>query len=825
MNRKETDRQQPNAAWRWRVTLSGAVLLWERLWRALWPVVALVGLFAALVLFDALPLLPGWLHMSALAGFAGAVGFFLWRELGRLRLPGYATARRRLERRNRLAHRPLETLDDSLAVGAAVDPVARALWRRHQRQLRESVTGLRIGAPSPKLIRRDPFAIRFALSLALVLAIVAAGIDAPERLRRALTPQWAGASASVAVALDAWIAPPAYTGQPPIFLASTAPGTPTRPADEIITVPEGSIFIAQVSGASTAPEIETFDAAGPAASFEPTGPDSFRARLVLNRNGAVAVRSGATSLGSWEITVVPDLPPTVAFLSDPGQTVLGALKIDYQASDDYALSSVKATIRRPGAAAGGDRTITFELPLPGGNAREATGSGYQDLTPHPWAGLEVKVHLTARDGRGQSGSSGAISIVLPERIFEHPVARAIIEQRKLLTADPKEARDPVAGTLSEIAWDTGAYNDDIVVFMALISASRRLEYSSAPDWLERIQEILWDTALHLEDGNVTLAQRELRRLQQELMEALANGAPDEELERLLDELQAALDELLDALAAMQQMPNMAGLPVDPDALMLDRRDLQAMIERLRELMRSGAREAARDMLAQLQNLLENLRNGQMAQQQQGFSEAMEMLNSLQELLQAQQELLDRTFNESQRRRQQGGQPGEPQADPGQGDSADTVLQEALRRQLGELMRQLGEMTGDIPRPFGRAERAMRQSTDALRADRPGAAVGPQTEALDQLQEAARMATEQLMQQFGAGQGQARGMPNRQFGQQDPFGRSTDANQGFQQGDVEIPSQSEVQRARRILKELRRRAGERNRPALERDYIDRLLKQF
>jgi hypothetical protein len=43
--------------------------------------------------------------------------------------------------------------------------------------------------------------------------------------------------------------------------------------------------------------------------------------------------------------------------------------------------------------------------------------------------------------------------------------------------------------------------------------------------------------------------------------------------------------------------------------------------------------------------------------------------------------------------------------------------------------------------------------------------------------------------------------------------------------VEIPSESDVQRARRILDELRRRAGERNRPALERDYIDRLLKQF
>lgn len=121
---------------------------------------------------------------------------------------------------------------------------------------------------------------------------------------------------------------------------------------------------------------------------------------------------------------------------------------------------------------------------------------------------------------------------------------------------------------------------------------------------------------------------------------------------------------------------------------------------------------------------------------------------------------------------------------------------------------------------------MRRSTEGLRADRPGEAVGPQTEALDLLQQGARMATEQLMQQFGGMPGQARGRPGRrQFGQQDPFGRTMDGVNGMNQGGVEIPTESDVQRARRILEELRRRAGERDRPLLERDYIDRLLKKF
>jgi uncharacterized protein DUF4175 len=35
----------------------------------------------------------------------------------------------------------------------------------------------------------------------------------------------------------------------------------------------------------------------------------------------------------------------------------------------------------------------------------------------------------------------------------------------------------------------------------------------------------------------------------------------------------------------------------------------------------------------------------------------------------------------------------------------------------------------------------------------------------------------------------------------------------------------MQKAREILDELRRRAGERDRPQFERDYIDRLLQRF
>jgi len=60
---------------------------------------------------------------------------------------------------------------------------------------------------------------------------------------------------------------------------------------------------------------------------------------------------------------------------------------------------------------------------------------------------------------------------------------------------------------------------------------------------------------------------------------------------------------------------------------------------------------------------------------------------------------------------------------------------------------------------------------------------------------------------------------------DPFGRTEGGNGKGTNGEVKVPSVSDLQRAREILLELRKRAAERGRPQQELDYIDRLLKQF
>jgi hypothetical protein len=165
-----------------------------------------------------------------------------------------------------------------------------------------------------------------------------------------------------------------------------------------------------------------------------------------------------------------------------------------------------------------------------------------------------------------------------------------------------------------------------------------------------------------------------------------------------------------------------------------------------------------------------------------------------------------------------------------GDAA--AQQEALRHGLGEIMRQMGDGLGEIPDPLGRAERAMNDAARALRQSEPGEAIGPQTEALDQLQQAAREFAQQMQQRLGnsLGQGDARddepgSGEGREGADRDPLGRPLPNSGAFDQGDVKIPDNNTMQRVRDILDELRRRAGERDRPPLELDYIDRLLQRF
>ncbi|MEO1092759.1 MAG: DUF4175 family protein, partial [Pseudomonadota bacterium] len=126
-----------------------------------------------------------------------------------------------------------------------------------------------------------------------------------------------------------------------------------------------------------------------------------------------------------------------------------------------------------------------------------------------------------------------------------------------------------------------------------------------------------------------------------------------------------------------------------------------------------------------------------------------------------------------------------------------------------------------------SELEMRGAEQALGQGQPGQATGPQGQALDLLQQGAGELMEQMQQQLGQmpGQGPNAGMGPPLRGTRDPLGRPVRNDGGFTPYGVEVPEQPDLGTARDVLRELHRRAGERDRPAPELDYIERLLRRF
>lgn len=805
-------------------------MFWERAWPALWPAVGVAGLFLAIALLGLLSAVPGWLHGLLLLGFAAVFASRMWRGIRHIQPPTDAEARRRLETDSNLPHRPLTVIEDRPAVGV-VDPETDRLWRQHLAQAAAAARHIHLRWPHPNLAGRDPFALRMALGVLLIIGIFAAGSDAANRITGAFTPNLQALADGPATSLELWITPPDYTNLPPRLLASADPkatATPGDTGDGDIAVPVGSTLLAQVSHARRTPRLRIGEASH---DLTPVSADGWQIEASLDDIGAQSMRVDASgrTVGEWRINVLPDTPPEISFVESPAGTSSDTLQLSYDGADDHGIVEVTAEITWPGEVGSGSfKPIAIELPLPRPDPRAGSAVSVHDLTEHPWAGLEVDVRLTATDGRRQTGHTDRLAVLLPERSFNHPVAREIIEQRRVLALSPDSRRE-VARSLHNIGSIPQRFDNDVVVFLALMSARSRLVHAPGTQDVTPILSQLWNTALRLEDGALSLTQRELARLQEQLQQAIEDGASDEEIQALMEELRAALDRYLEALAqnlsqALEGM-DLSLLPEAGDELnIIDQQAIQELLEQLEQMARLGDTESVEQLLERMQQMLQALRDAPNQLQQQSNSPAQEMLRDLQDVVRRQQELQDDVFQRNQR----GERLSEEEAQH---------LREAqneIRRQLGELMRRLGEMTDQIPENLGNAEDAMGDAEGALEGgDLPGA-LGDQARALAELQQGAQSMALQMLRQPGQGQGQGPGQQQglAQPGEEgfDPLGRRLPSENEDQPFGVDSSQQGigdgeQARRALEILDELRSRALDRSRPALERNYLERLLRRF
>lgn len=846
-------------------------LYFERLWPRLWLILGLAGLFLIVSLVGLWPLLPFGLHVAVLGAFGLAVVVALGLA-ARVRFPGHEEGVRRIERVSGVPHRPASSYEDTITANAD-DPRTKAIWQAHRARLAAALSRLRVGKPHPRTDRADPIALRALMVLGVVALLALVGDGAADRLGSAF--RFDRAAMLAEVRLDAWVTPPSYTGRPPLMLADGAKGT-TAPADaaKLVEVPERSLLIVRSSGrglgslalevlAEGIAEKEFIEPQKPkAGETARSGSDIAELRYELNASAEVRVLASGAELARWAFYVTPDETPKIALTKDPARTRRGSLRLDYSMEDDYGVISAEAKVKRlpekkepvdpalkwarPDVLQGPrppyERPPKLTLRLPTSTTKEA--QTYIDFGPHPYAGREVILTLEARDVAGNVGRSEPVRIVLPKRRFTKPLARAVVEQRAKLLDDPRY-RDQVLRALDALTLAPDGFIDSASIYLGLRAAYRRLQRDNSRSGLKSVTDGLWELALRIEDGDLSDAERALREAQDKLAEALEKGAPDSEIDQLMQELRDALSKYVEQLAKNAPKDQLPPDGLDQQNQMLSQQDLDRMMQDLENMARAGSRDQAQQMLNQLRDMLERLQAGQMSQKEaQRGQMMMKKLDELGDIVGQQQRLMDETYRENRRQAQRSphgmmpgnqgqqrdsrGQRGQSQrgrgAQQGQGGGPQkqgpglSDQQRQLREELERLRQALGELGADSEE-LKNAREAMRNAERALEEGNTNAALGDQSEALEQMRQGAQRMAEGMQQGGASRMGQNGDMPR------DPLGRP----QRFQGPDagnsVKVPDEIDMQRAREILEELRRRLAQPARPPLELDYFERLLRRF
>lgn len=836
--------------------LSRVTIFAERLWSILLFPFCIIGLFAAASWFGLFRLMPFWANIIVLMLFAATLVYAL-SPIIKLRLPSNVEADQRLEEDNQIPHQGLAIHDQEISQN---DPVALMLWTEHQRRMLEKLDSVRQGSLRSDTDIRDPYGFRALVLLLLVTGFSYSFSGQSGTVLDAFSKPSRLAKQTNLVRVDAWIKPPSYVNQAPIFLKNL-------PSDKPIPIPENSQIVVRLAG-----KIETITApkfilsGGSIIAFEegPEGQSQNALSYVLTPayDGELRI----SDRQSWQLSITRDMPPSIEFSTFPEQALNGALELSYFAKDDHGIASAKAIIEP--LYLPNDHALPlyefpeFELQLPRRNSEDGLASTNYDLTEHPLAGEDAVITLIVTDHAGQETRTEGLEVILPERQFVSSLANSMLEQRKILAFDAYDL--PRAIELNDaLTFLPEETIPNIRDYLLIKTAREGMSLAYSDESLLRWVDDLWSIALLLEDGDLSLAEQRFKNAQKALSEALEEGASEEEIAELMDELRDAMDEYLQQLA-QNDNANQQQQTQQQNAQELEAQDLNDMLNQIEEMAESGNREQAQRMLNELQNMMNNMQANRQQQQQSGEqSEIEQQLNELGEILREQQRLLDQTYQqqlntENQLREQQRqlqsqentsptwerNQPQNQQRPQGnqqeltEQELADALeqlkeRQQALQDQLEQLLEQMEQQGLEPTEGLGEAADAMGDAAGELSNGQTGQAGEEQGRAIQALREGAQQMLNQLQQQMQAQQGQQQGEgQGQQQGQngngqgRDPLGRRSGGDrEGIygQNPNSNFDDATNVQRARKILEIIRKRLGENFRLEFEKDYLERLLK--
>jgi uncharacterized protein (TIGR02302 family) len=826
--------------------LAQGALVFERFARTITPALIVIGFFVALSWTGLWLGAPTWLRILGVSAFIGALVGALT-QLRAFSWPSAGQARDALDAGD--ADAPAAALADALANSG--DPRTQGLWRLHRLRAERLAATLQPVMPSPRLWTVD----RHALGALAVLALCATGLLAgPEKYARvAAAFDWRWRAGDGAPSrIDAWIDPPAYTGKPPIVLALQNPAA----SEDAIPAPVGSSIIVRAANAAalrvgTQGGIETAPAS---ASADAAAKEQ---RFTLRGDGRLNISRESGEIAHFALRAIPDLPPRITPLGSPQNNLHGSFVLSYRIEDDYgardALVAATPAASEPSASVHPlVQPPSGSLDLPAGPGGLGEAKTTLDWSDSPYAGARVDLTLRVHDEGGNEGQTVLRNYVLPGRVFKNPLALALVEQRRNLALDAGK-KDKTLAAIDALMIAPEIFTPDPKIYLGLRFAHDSLRHAHNDPELVAVVDFLWEMALQIEDGDASQAERDLRAAEKALRDALKHGASPEEIAKLTEQLQKALDQYLNA---MQANAAKNGKPSESDpgnGQSVTPKDLKSMLDQLAQAAKDGDKDAAMDLLDRMREMLENLKTAEQSEQANQAAQKRRMMRDVDNLMREQQKLRDDTFSQergnpkgfdpdSSQDEAQDGQGENPQdrASPpsgggkgkkqGQrGASPQDQGEQAAQDELGQRQNQLEEKLNALRRRAesqspGKSEGlsdaadAMKQAEEALKQGDDESAVGAQGRALEGLRKGAAEMAKQGDEngppddQEEGGDKNGKGMKGQNG--EGPFGRAN------KQNNIDATA---AQKARKVLEELRRRLSDPSRAREELDYLERLIR--
>ena len=774
--------------WSARISLlterSAASFHWVFIWTA---VFAILSLFAIGSIW-----FSGIFWIGFIALFYVGTRKFCW--------PTDTDIRMRLEKETGILHRPLTSMEDTPASKLSGDPLL--FWQKELERKEKSRDRLGFASPVLNFVKKDPYALRVAITLLLIVSFVWAGASATDNLQRAFLPTSFAVDLEKSPTFKLTITPPPYTRKPQVQLAGRT--------KEPLQVPQGSTIRVLAHSYIGHLTLKTGDQ-----------------ELDLLRDGDTDIFQGETTIPPTEeikitqfglprltipITFVKDQAPIISLRETPHAIRNAQLRFPLTVQDDYGLKLIRlrailAPDQKPMPLLG--RPVFEEQSvIAASNGKPVDLAPLFDLSGHPWAGLKVTLLIEGDDFAGNTAQAEPVEIVLPERDFRHPVARDIVVARKFLITNGITSSSRTALGLDLLLQKPDRFGWDIVATLALRSSSSRLLYTPGIETAENVLTTLWLAALRLEDGNLTDTQAELRRALDNLRQAVQEKKSPQEIAALMQKYREALTNYMQTLQkeVQKRMANGEITPLDPSMMgqTLDFSQLGDFLEQLEQEMMNGDMESALEKLEKLQEMSEVLNPAMAQPMPEDMKQAMKSLQDLQKIIDQQQALLDKT------RSSKSSKPEDLNKD-----------QQSISQQTDEMEKQAKEGGAALPDSVDRAQESMSQSSSELSKGNAPGSIPHQQQALDRLREAREGMQKSLQQQmqkmFGISMMPA--MPGS------PGSQKNEGKNFFSDEKVEIPSEAEKKKNDEIIKVIRERAGDLTRPQAEREYYQRLLRQW